>query len=139
MKKQVLALVGALSLVLAAGSAFAQTQEVRANIPFNFVVNKTAMPAGTYSIARTGISSDAVVVRGLTCKATKLVGTMQRGSGKINDRSKLVFHRYGDRYFLSQIFVEGSTSMRVLPKTNLESEVALDLNSNDVILYASTR
>lgn len=139
MKKQLLAFVGVLSLILVAGSAFAQSEEVRAKIPFDFVVNKTTMPAGTYSIARTGITSDATVIRGLNCKAAMLVGTMQRGSAKINDRSKLVFHRYGDRYFLSQIWVEGSSHMRVLPKTNLESEVALDLTSKDVILYASAR
>lgn len=139
MKKQILSLVGVLSLVLAAGSAFAQSQEVRANIPFDFVVSKTTMPAGTYSISRIASSSDAVVVRGLNCKAAKLVGTMKQGSAKINDRSKLVFRRYGDRYFLSQIWVEGTDHVRVLPKTNLESEVALDLKSNDVILYASTR
>ena len=139
MKKQILSLVGVLSLALAAGSAFAQSQEVRANIPFDFVVNKTTMPAGTYSISRIAISSDAVVVRGLNCKAAALVAAMKQGSGKINERSKLVFHRYGDRYFLSQIWVEGSDHMRVLPKTKLESEVALGLKSNNVILYASTR
>jgi hypothetical protein len=97
------------------------------------------MPAGTYSITRTGITSDALAIRGLSCKAALLVGTMRRSSAKTNDRSKLVFHRYGDRYFLSQIWVEGSDHMRVLPKTNLESEVALDLTSKDVILYASAR
>jgi len=139
MKKQLLAFVGVLSLILVAGSAFAQSEEVRANIPFNFVVNKTTMPAGTYSITRTGITSDALAIRGLSCKAALLVGTMRRSSAKTNDRSKLVFHRYGDRYFLSQIWVEGSDHMRVLPKTNLESEVALDLTSKDVILYASAR
>ena len=139
MKKQTLSLVGMLSLVLAAGSAFAQSQEVRANIPFDFVVSKTTMPAGTYSVSRIGISSDAVVVRGLNCKAAQLGGTMKQSSRKTNERSKLVFHRYGDRYFLSQVWVEGSDNVRVLPKTKLESEVALDLTANDVVLYASTR
>jgi hypothetical protein len=139
MKKQILSLVGMLTLVLAASSAFAQSQEVRANIPFDFVVSKTTMPAGTYSIGRIGITSDAIVVRGLNCKAAQLAGTMKQNSAKMNERSKLVFHRYGDRYFLSQVWVEGSDNVRVLPKSNLESEVALDLTSNDVILYASTR
>jgi len=139
MKKQVLAFVGVLSLFLAAGSAFAQSHEVRANIPFDFVLSKTTLPAGTYSITRAGITSDTLVVRCLNCKMAQLVGTMRRGSGKITDRSKLVFRRYGDRYFLSQIWVEGSDQIRVLPKTTLESEVAMDLTPNDVVLYASAR
>lgn len=139
MKKQVLALVGVLSLILAAGSAFAQSEEVRANIPFNFVVNKTTLPAGNYSITRFGMTSDAMVIRCVDAKTSQLVSTMSRGSSKINDRTKLVFHRYGDRYFLSQIWVEGNAHMRQLSKSNLESEVALDLTSKDVVLYASTR
>lgn len=139
MKKQVLALVGVLSLFLAAGSAFAQSQEVRAKIPFDFVVNKITMPAGTYSIDRTGMATNAVVIRGLDCKAAQFVLTTKRGSTTINQQSKLVFHRYGDRYFLSQVWVEGTSHVSLMPKSNLESEVALDLTSKDVILYASTR
>lgn len=139
MKKQSLALVGVLSLVLAAGSAFAQSGEVRANIPFDFVVNKTTMPAGNYSITKAGMTSNAIAIRCFDAKAVQLAATASRGSSKISDRTKLVFHRYGDRYFLSQIWVEGSAHMRELPKSNLESEVALDLTSKDVVLYASAR
>jgi hypothetical protein len=138
MKKQALALVGVLILALAASSAFAQS-EVRANIPFAFVVNKTTLPAGNYSIDRAGMTSDAVVIRGLDGKTSQLAGTMSRGASKISDRTKLVFHRYGDRYFLSQIWVEGNVHMRELAKSKLESEVALDLSSHDVVLYASKR
>jgi hypothetical protein len=139
MKKQALALVGVLTLVLAAGSAFAQSEEVRANIPFAFVVNKATLPAGNYSIDRAGMTSDAIVIRCLDGKTSQLAGTMSRGASKISDRTKLVFHRYGDRYFLSQIWVEGNAHMRELAKGKLESEVALDLSSHDVVLYASTR
>jgi hypothetical protein len=44
MKKQALTLIGVLSLVLAAGSAFAQSDEVRATVPFDFVAGQTAVP-----------------------------------------------------------------------------------------------
>ena len=48
MKKQLLALVG-LGLLLATASASAQTVLLKANIPFNFIVNKAELPAGEYT------------------------------------------------------------------------------------------
>jgi hypothetical protein len=37
---------------------------------------------------------------------------------------KLVFSRYGDRYFLSQVFSAGSGVGRQIPKSKLERELA---------------
>jgi hypothetical protein len=140
MKKQVLALVGVLSLFLAAGSAFAQTDhDVRASVPFNFVVGKTTMPSGNYQIVRIGMSSENIAVRALGTKSATIVLTGREQVNHPSDRTKLVFHRYGDRYFLSQIWVEGSDRMRTLPKSNLEKEIALDWTPNNVVLFASAR
>jgi hypothetical protein len=140
MKKQVLALVGVLSLFLAAGSAFAQSDnDVRANVPFNFVVGKTTMPSGSYQIVRLGMTSENIAIRGLNTNGETIALTGREQVNHPSDRTKLVFHRYGDRYFLSQIWVEGSNRMRTLPKGDLEKEVALDWTPNNVVLFASAR
>jgi hypothetical protein len=138
MKKTALTLVGALSLLLVAGSAFAQSNEVRANVPFDFVVNKTTMPAGTYQIVNGGtLGSETIAIRGMNIKASKLVTTSGEESSEPSAKTKLVFHRLGDRYFLSQIWVEGSDRVRQLPKSQLESEVAMDYATQEVVLVAS--
>jgi len=140
MKKQVLALVGLLSLLLAAGSAFAQTDhEVRANVPFDFVVGKTTLPSGNYQIVRLSMASENVTIRSTNAKAAMIAYAGPQEVRQPSNRTKLVFHRYGDRYFLSQIWVEGSNHMRTLPKSNLEKEIALDWSPNNVVLYASAR
>src|SRR5215470_9111626 len=64
MKKQALTLVGVLSLVLAAGSAFAQSSEIRFSIPFNFIVNRTTLPAGDYAVKTMGVGAQVLVIRG---------------------------------------------------------------------------
>ncbi len=46
MKDQLFALIG-LGLLLATASAYAQTGVVKANVPFNFIVDKTELPAGS--------------------------------------------------------------------------------------------
>ena len=55
MKNQLFALIG-LGLLLATASAYAQTGVVKANVPFNFIVNKTDLPPGEYMIQPVGSS-----------------------------------------------------------------------------------
>lgn len=43
------------------------------------------------------------------------------------NKTKLVFNRYGNQYFLSQIWVKGATLGRQLPKTSREKEVGREL------------
>jgi hypothetical protein len=138
MKRQVLALVGVLSLLVAAGAAFAQSGEIRANVPFKFLVNNTTLPAGEYTLSTIGGGHEVVLIRGSekTIMAANANGVQ---AGKPSDRTKLVFRCYGDRYFLSEIWVEGHERGRQLPKSRVESEVALDIQAHDVILYASLR
>jgi hypothetical protein len=139
MKKQGLTLIAVLSLALA-GSAFAQSsREVRANVPFDFVVNHTTLPAGSYSITTMGGGNQILVVRGLDAPAVRLANANSIEASTAATRTKLVFHLYEGRYFLSQIWTEGESRGRMLPKSSLESEVALDSTSHDVILYASVR
>ncbi len=138
MKKQVLTIVSALSLLLVAASAFAQTTKVQADIPFNFVVNRTTMPAGAYTISTIGLGG-TLAIHGPNNKAIKLVNAGYAQSNAPSARTKLVFRCYGNRYFLSQIWTEGSDRGRQLPKTAAESEVAMDFSPHDVILVASLR
>jgi hypothetical protein len=138
MKKQVLTMVSVLSLLLVAASAFAQTTKVQADIPFNFVVNRAAMPAGAYTISTVGLGG-TLAIRGADNKVIQLVNANYAQSNKPSARTKLVFHCYGNRYFLSQIWTEGSDRGRQFSKTAAESEVAMDFSPHDVILVASLR
>ena len=71
MKKQALTLIGVMSLLLAAGSALAQSakQTVRADIPFDFVVDKQPLPAGQYTISRMSDGSPVILIHGDNNKA----------------------------------------------------------------------
>jgi hypothetical protein len=138
MKKQILILVSVLSLLLAAGSAFAQAQQIKFEVPFNFIVDGAQMPAGTYLIRNVGMGG-TLAVTGMYNNATKLVNPNYAESIKASDRTRLVFHCYGTRYFLAEIWTQGSDRGRQLPKSAAESEVAMDFTSHNVILTASLR
>jgi len=138
MKKQILTLIGVLGLLLSAGSAFAQTTKIKVDVPFNFVVNRTLMPAGTYMISSVGMGG-TLIFQGLDNNALKLVNASYDAASKPSENTKLVFRCYGERYFLSQIWSAGSDRGRRLPKAAAETEVAMDFTPHDVILVANLR
>jgi hypothetical protein len=135
MKKQLFALLG-LGLLFATASAYAQTAALKANIPFNFVATGKSLPAGEYTIQSLSTSERVLVIRGPE-KSAHMVMANACESAKPSDKTKLVFHRYGDRYFLSQIWTAGNSSGAELPQSRREAEVAMDFPLQEVILIAS--
>ena len=139
MKKQALTLVGVLSLLLVAGSAFAQSGEVQSNVPFTFTVNNTTLPAGSYTISPMGVSG-AVKIEGTASRTIKLVSVHAVENRKSADRTKLVFHCYGRNHcFLYEVWIEGDARGRQLPKSAAEKELSASLQSEKVAVLASAR
>ena len=131
MKQQAVSLVILLSLLLVAGSAIAQTVHVRADIPFNFALGNKTYPAGAYSIGTLGDRDGKVLLLraedGTACMAVISNAAENRTPA---DKTKLVFSRYGNQYFLSQVWLSGSNRGHQLPKSNREKEVAKAMARN---------
>ena len=139
MKNQLFALIG-LGLLLATASAYAQTGVVKANVPFNFIVDKTQIPAGQYMIQNVGSSGTAMTIESQDRSLVKLVLPNACESAQVQEKSKLVFHRYGDQYFLAQIWTAGNDRGRELLKTEQEREIAMSYPAaQDVVVVATLR
>jgi hypothetical protein len=139
MKKHVMTFIGALSLLLAAGSAFAQTINLKAGIPFEFVVNETTLQAGEYQLVSSGIDGSVLLIRDADGHGRGFILTNSAESGRPCDQTKLVFLRYGDQYFLSEIWREGDTSGHQVPKSRRQTEMAQDFISQQVLLMAQLK
>src|SRR5690348_2495101 len=83
----------------------------KAKIPFGFHLNDTALPAGDYVVKDTGISG-VLQIRDEQTGKSIVVMTKSRTTGK-NDAPRLVFHRIGDQYFLSQVWMLGSDGLNL--------------------------
>ena len=131
MKRQAFSLISLLTLLLVAGSAIAQTVHVRGNVPFNFAVGSKTFPAGTYDVGTIG-SGDrkTLLLQSRDANASIMVNINAAETLKPADKTKLVFNQYGNRYFLSQIWVAGETRGHQLPKTSREKEMARDVAQN---------
>ncbi len=138
MKNQMFALIG-LGLLLATASAYAQTGAVKASVPFNFVVGQTQFPAGGYVIQGLGASGTAMAIESSDRKLVKMVLPNACESTQAQQKTKLVFHRYGDQYFLAQIWTAGNNRGKELPRTRREAEVAMGRPAQDVVVVATLR
>jgi len=136
MKKRILFPLLTTVLLMAAGSANAQlgsAQEVRANVPFDYKVGNATMLAGKCSFKSAG-TANVVTIRcdGSEAKLA-LTGNV---SGKPAKETKLVFHKYGDQYFLAQIWIEGDETGRQLPRTRSEKELMSKAEPDSVVILA---
>ena len=135
MKKQILwmPLILMTIFALAAVSTRAQAKYgVRGNVPFDFIVGDKTIPAGL--ITAHGVSLDAAGVLSIgnvdQGKQAMRVGRSLPG-GDDSDQCKLVFRRYGNRYFLAQIWIAGYPAWEVMKskqERSLEREMRLAKN-----------
>jgi hypothetical protein len=87
---------------ITAGKAIAQDYAVRATIPFNFTVNGSRLPAGNYTLGSDITNPRVLKISDRTQHVHVMVLAMPSADEK-RKANQLVFHKYGDQYFLSEI------------------------------------
>lgn len=128
MKTQTLKKSTILSLLLmvTAVSVCAQSERRKVTtIPFSFIVGQKTLPAGEYRLEPNRKDSHNVwLIQSRDGGTSALFTTMPVRSSETQEKTKLIFHKYGDQYFLSQIWTPGSQSGRELLMPRLERELA---------------
>jgi hypothetical protein len=76
------------------------------------------------------------VIRSLHSKDVAMLLSNSCESRDAAAQTKLVFHRYGQRYFLSAVWMQGDNIGHQVPATAWEVEVAKDVAMNEVVLLA---
>lgn len=117
----VAATVGVLAM-FAAAPVDAQSSAMRATIPFAFAAGSETLPPGQYEVRRLNQSPNVMHVRGP--RASVLVMSETGASTRSWQKTRLVFHRYGNAYFLRTISFGGYRAF-TLPESKGERETAL--------------
>lgn len=116
----VAAAVGLLTLT-GATAVRAASPELQAAVPFTFSAGDTTFAAGTYTVERTAGSHSPLMIRSA---AGGVLFLAQPGEKTVKGKStRLVFHRYGNRYYLRQVWFNGTNGYNV-PETTDERETA---------------
>ena len=119
----------ALSLgsLVATQSASAQSTAVaEVNIPFAFHTPTQTLPAGAYRVDRTG---NLLILTSTDSKAAGFVLTHSAIKTQAPNHGYVVFERYGDTYYLEQIWTAGENTGIECRKGRAEKESMMAKNS----------
>jgi hypothetical protein len=125
-----LVLVIALAMATAVASAKPQAaNKVVANIPFEFSVGYKTMPAGEYSVQAITSAGTGLLIQSADAKTSAL--RLSEASSRVKDRShaRLIFHRYGERYFLAEVWNGVDSTGRRLLESSEERAIRRELAS----------
>jgi hypothetical protein len=125
LKKRILSIVATLTMIIPMSIiGFAGLYgRVQANIPFDFMVGGKEFKAGGYSVDRvyTNNPDSALLLRSAD-NGRVINFAINNISDRGEARARLVFHRYGNQYFLAQIFDGQSGLGSALIKSKAERE-----------------
>ena len=115
MKNQItrsIAIFGLFFMLAIAGVQAQAPSRVEVNIPFDFSAGKAALKAGAYSVKR--MAGNALAIRSADGKTTALVNApLTIGSRDSKAGERLVFNKYGNQYFLSQVWLTVDTGRQL--------------------------
>ena len=133
MTKQVLKVVAMLMLIAgltAASAAIANgkvsTKRLVVQVPFDFNVGDQTVPAGQYDVIIPS-NGGALWILNHDGEAQRMI--LVRSAERRGDKmiAKLVFHRYGATYFLTQAWMSGDSTGCELSKTKQERALEREL------------
>jgi hypothetical protein len=127
-----------LVVLIALPGAMAQQVALKADIPFAFTVGDTPLPAGEYTIS-SPVSGLIRIANSKTRDAATV--STSHGNHDSGRDSRLLFNRYGDRYFLHRIFCPSTSAMNVdiavWSREKKARSLEAKLNNSEQILVAA--
>jgi hypothetical protein len=118
---------GLFAILAAAAPARAQSvREQMAIIPFTFNVGDKSFPAGVYRVRQLNSATDRVAleVKSANGRRGKITLTSFVHSGKATEQARLVFTRYGEQYFLTEVWTPALDAGLALPTSRSERTLA---------------
>jgi hypothetical protein len=130
MKNQIYKLVAIFSIFLglAVAGVHAQTPtRVEVNIPFEFSAGKTILRPGVYTIKR--MSGNLVTLRNVDNKSSVILNApVNLSSTDAEATERLVFNKYGEQYFLAQIWLAVDSGRQVFTEKKMEIPERIELS-----------
>src|SRR4029453_13683256 len=127
--------IGSVLSLLISGTARAQLPGtvLGASIPFDFVVRGRTLPAGTYEIGRISDEPSGLMIRNVIHSRDEAVfETEPAYVPGTPGKDELMFHRYGDSYFFSEVLTAGEQTGRELAPSHAERQLRREMAWNQV-------
>lgn len=133
-----IALVACVAFVtLAATPSHAQAL-IKADVPFEFSAGYGVLPAGEYTVQRIGTSMSALLISSGQ-RGIEMVMPITTNLRTDFETPKLVFHRYGNEYFLAEIWTSNDNAVRKLAGHPRERQLAkAGLSPQVAVVYGAS-
>ncbi len=110
----------------------------RIDIPFAFMVGTNHLPAGNYHVYHPG--DPYLIVIEKDDGMARAMAYVHPADAKAEESStKLVFNKYGDQYFLSQVWHEPDQQVHHCFKCPMENELIAKATKPEVVTLAAKR
>jgi len=117
----------AIFLGLAVAGVQAQApSKVEVNIPFEFSAGSKTLQPGVYSIKR--MSGNYLTLRSVDGKSAVILNAPLTRTSTDDKGERLVFNKYGDQYFLSQIWLTTDTGRELIVRRKTAKPEIVELS-----------
>lgn len=132
--------IAVMMLPLLATAQLSKGTRLDTQVPFQFLVGNRLVPAGECIVQSAGVGDSLVAIHGAETKFSlfSLVTKADPQSGK--SVNALIFHRYGNVYFLSGMKLASTGQTYELPQGKVEAELrAQNVPATEEILLAALK
>lgn len=110
----------------------------RVDVPFAFMAGGTHLPAGHYHVYHPG-DPYLVVIEKDDGRARAMTYVHPAANDPSTSSTKLVFNKYGDQYFLSQVWTEADQQVHHCFKCRMEQDLMAQASKPQVVVIAAKR
>ncbi|HKV82537.1 MAG TPA: hypothetical protein VJP02_30595 [Candidatus Sulfotelmatobacter sp.] len=124
---------------LIAAAQLAPTERIVMQVPFKFTVGNVAIPGGEIIVQSANEQGSLLLLRNRDARVSVFTLPAKARSNKAAPVTAMVFHKYGDRYFLTGLKIGASNAVYEFRQSKLEKEFeAQNLHPTQEVLRAST-
>jgi hypothetical protein len=129
-----------IALPILAVAQMASSTRIVGQVPFPFMVGNKHVPAGQCMIEPATDGARTLVIRNVGAKVNLFTPATPTQAKKASGSYALVFHKYGDRAFLTGIKLAGDRTIYQIPESRAEAELrAQNVTATEETLLASTK
>jgi hypothetical protein len=110
-------------LPILAAAQLGNSDRIVAQVPFEFSVANKIFPAGKCIVQTANPSGRSLLINNVAAKMSALVPAAPDETKRPASEYALVFHKYGDHYFLTSIKLAADRTIYRLPESQAEVEM----------------
>jgi hypothetical protein len=110
----------------------------RVDVPFSFVAGGVHLPAGQYYVYHPG-DPYLIVIEKDDGRARGMAFVHPSATNANESSTKLVFNKYGDQHFLSQVWTEPDREVHQCFKCRMEQSLTAQVGKRQLVVIAAKR